>query len=70
MTKYTIKLTPQMEAVLEELAQAQGVPKSTVIRRAVGLLKFLAEEKADGTKFKLEEADGSIKELVLEDDLG
>jgi len=69
MSKYTIQLTPQMEAVLEELAESQGVPKSTVIRRAVNLMKFLAEERADGAKVKLEEADGTVKELVLENDL-
>lgn len=70
MTKYTLNLTPQMEEVLEQLAAQQGVPKSTVIRRAVGLMKYLAEERADGARVKVEEADGTVKELVLEGDLG
>jgi predicted transcriptional regulator len=69
MAKYTLNLDPVMERVLEELAQHQGVTKSTVIRRAVGLMKYIADERRDGARLKLEESDGTVKELVLEGDL-
>lgn len=69
MSKYTLNLTPQMDEVLQDLADAQGVPKSTVIRRAVGLLKYLSEERATGARVRIEEEDGTVKEIVLEEDL-
>lgn len=69
MSKYTMNLDPSMERVLEELAEAQGVTKSTVIRRAVGLMKYIADEKRDGARLKVEESDGTVKELVLEGDM-
>jgi len=69
MAKYTLNLDPNMERVLEELAAQQGVTKSTVIRRAVGLMKYITDERKDGAKLKVEEQNGDVKELVLEGDL-
>ena len=69
MAKYTLNLDPTMERVLEELADHQGVSKSVVIRRAVGLMKYLTDERDDGARVKVEESDGTVKELVLEGDL-
>lgn len=69
MAKYTLNLDPSMEKVLEDLAADQGVSKSLVIRRAVGLMKYLADERSEGGKVRVEESDGTVKELVLEGDL-
>lgn len=69
MAKYTLNLDPTMERILEELAEHQGVSKSVVIRRAVGLMKYLTNERNDGGRVKVETADGQVKELVLEGDL-
>ncbi len=54
--------------MLEELAEQQGVTKSTVIRRAVGLMKYIADERKGGGRLKVEESNGTVKELVLEGD--
>lgn len=70
MSKYTINLSPEMEGLLTELANKQGVTKSTVIRRAVGLMKYLADEREDGGKVLIETEGERVKEIVFEDELG
>lgn len=68
MSKYTINLSPELEGVLNELATRQGVTKSAVIRRAVGLMKYLADERADGGRVVIETPERA-KEVVMEADI-
>lgn len=64
MAKYTIQLGPEMEETLERLAP-RGQTKAQVIRRALGLMKYLADEQAQGASIRVREKDGSEKEIVF-----
>jgi len=44
MPKLTLQVTPEMDAILEELASNRDIPKAQLIRRAVLMMKFLDSE--------------------------
>ncbi len=64
MAKYTIQLDPQLEKTLEGLAQ--GESKAQVVRRALGLVKYLADAEAKGAEVRIHEPDGTQKQIVFE----
>ncbi len=68
-TKYTIKLAPPMERLLDEMATEQGVTKAQVIRRALGLMKYLHQEREKGHVVRIRDEHGNEKEIVFESEV-
>ena len=68
-SKYTLQVSPKMEKVLEELADAQGLSKAHVIRRALGLMKYLEDAREEGASVRIHGKDGTEREIVFETDL-
>jgi predicted transcriptional regulator len=67
MTKLTVQFTDEMDEVLGELAEARGLAKTQVLRRAVLLMRYLDEASAAGTDLVLRDrATGAERQLVLE----
>jgi Ribbon-helix-helix protein, copG family len=64
MPKFTVQLSGQMDDLLAELAREQGIPKTQVIRRSLGLLKFLNDEQKAGNKIAVTKDDQVVKEIV------
>jgi predicted transcriptional regulator len=67
MTKLTVQFTGEMDEVLGELAEARGLPKTQVLRRAVLLMRYLDEAAAAGADLVLRDrVTGDEQKLVLE----
>jgi hypothetical protein len=70
MTKLTVQFTGEMDEVIEELAEARGLPKTQVLRRAVLLMRYLDEAAAAGKDVVLRDrATGGEQQLVFESSL-
>lgn len=68
--KYTIEMNAEMDELLSELASERGLPKSQVIRRAIGLLDYL-DDVADSHDIILRsKTDRSEQRLVMESEMG
>ena len=62
MPQFTMDMNPKLDKVLAELSEMKEVPKSEIIRRAVGYYSLLEEERQAGKKITLcgrEEQDAS-----------
>jgi predicted transcriptional regulator len=66
VTKLTVQFTDELDQVLEDLAEARGLPKTQVLRRAVLLMRYLDEAAAQGADLVLRDKEGNEQRLVLE----
>lgn len=65
MPKLTVEFNDKMNSILDDLSQAEGIPKTQVIRRAIALLKYAEDERRKGHKLTIaDENDRVIKEIV------
>lgn len=69
MSKMTLQLTPEMDAVLDRLAETRGVPKAQALRRAMLLMDYLDEQIADNNDLLIRDPQGELTRLVLESQL-
>jgi Arc/MetJ-type ribon-helix-helix transcriptional regulator len=64
--RITVDLSPALYARLERLTELLGAEtKATVIRDALRLLEYVAEETADGRRFFREAPNGDKEALVF-----
>ena len=64
--RYTIDLTEQLNEEVEEIAQAAGIPKSEVFRRAIALLKVAQNATRQGERIGIGRDPESLKtEFIL-----
>ena len=71
MSKLTVKLTDEMDEVIDELAEVRALPKTQVMRRAVLLMKYLDDAAKAGQDIVLRDrVSGQERQLVLESSLG
>jgi len=64
--RITVDLSPALYARLERLTELLGTEtKATVIRDALRLLEYVAEETADGRRFFREAPNGDKEALVF-----
>jgi len=68
MPKMTLQISPEMDAILEQLAAERDIPKSQVIRRAVLLLNYLDSD--DKEVSVTERGSGKVSTVVFESQLG
>jgi hypothetical protein len=66
VTKLTVQFTDEMDQVIEDLAEARGLAKTQVLRRAVLLMRYLDEAAAQGADLVLRDKDGNEQRIVLE----
>lgn len=71
MSKLTLQLSPEMDEVLEELAEERDVSKAQVLRQAMLLLRYLDGEVADAKDIIVRDREtGEASVLVFEGHLG
>lgn len=64
--RYTIDLTEQLNEEVEKIAQAAGIPKSEVFRRAIALLKVAQNATRQGERIGIGRDPESLKtEFIL-----
>jgi predicted transcriptional regulator len=66
MKKYTIQLSNTFDEILDQEAEAKGISKSEVIRRAVASYAYLSEEMKEGRRVSITDKSGEVlKDVVL-----
>ena len=58
--KLSLFVSPQLNATLESLAEANGSTKSDVLRKALALLEVAAEAKRDGHRIGIVSKDRQV----------
>lgn len=53
MPKYTLQMNDKLDAILDELAEKEGISKAQVIRRSLTLLKLAEDHKEEGYELQL-----------------
>jgi predicted transcriptional regulator len=67
MPKLTLQLSPEMERVLDQLADSRQLPKSQVLRRAMLLMQYLDDQVADNHDIVIrDKTTGETSRLVFE----
>jgi hypothetical protein len=67
----TLRLSPEMNAIVEDLAfrysgGTSGSSKADVINRAIGLLKFLSDAAREGKRAGIASADQELETEITE----
>ena len=65
MPKLTVDLNDTLNAMLEELAKEQGIPKTQVLRRSIGLLRYLEQERKLGHRLAITDEKGQLMKEVV-----
>ncbi len=65
MTKYTIQMNDQLDAVLDELTAKRGISKAQVIRKSLTLLKLAEDQKDHGYALTLQKEGHAPREILL-----
>ena len=65
MKVYTIRLPPDQDDAIEELAKELGITKSEVIRNALKTYAILKMAERKGWEIFLKDGNGEIKQLIL-----
>jgi predicted transcriptional regulator len=63
--KTTISLPPDAAEALRALAEERNTTLAEVIRRAISVDKYLGDAKKAGSRLLLEDADKTIKEIII-----
>ena len=63
--RLSLDISPELNDLLEELAETSGVSKSDVLRRAITLMKIAVDAKQTGKKFGIAEKDQTIATEII-----
>jgi hypothetical protein len=64
-TRVTVDFSPEAFAALDELSKSLNTSKAEALRKALGLLRFAAEERRKGAKLIIEGPDrGQRREII------
>ena len=61
----TVNLQPEAVAALKEMAAGRGTTVAEIIRRAIWMEKYVYDTLKTGGKLLVQEADRTLKELVI-----
>jgi hypothetical protein len=64
MARLTVELNDALARVVDDLARTEGLARTHVVRRAIALLKFAADEKAGGRRLAVTDAEDRIVKQV------
>jgi predicted DNA-binding protein len=62
--RFEVRMTPEMEKLLNELAAQTGMNKAEIFRRSIGLYKLAKGVENRQGKILLEEPGKNVRELV------
>lgn len=65
MPKYTLQMNDKLEAVLDELAEKEGISKAQVLRRSLTLLKLAEDQKDEGYSLALAKDGKVAREIIV-----
>ncbi len=65
MAKYTLQMNDKLEALLDELAEKEGISKAQVIRRSLTLLKLAEDQQESGFQLAFAKDGQVAREIVL-----
>lgn len=63
--KLTLELAPEVNEILESLAEMMHTNKSDVLRRGIALLKVAAQAKQDGQKLGVATPDQPLTKEII-----
>lgn len=63
--RVSISLTGEALAAVEAMATKHGISEGETVRRAIKVLKFLDDEMARGTIFRMQTPDGESERIRL-----
>ncbi|MCO5993971.1 hypothetical protein [Actinoallomurus rhizosphaericola] len=63
--RVSISLTGEAMAAAEALAEEHGITEGEAVRRALAVFKFLSDETARGTVFRMQLANGESERLRI-----
>lgn len=63
--RLSLDISPEMNDLLERLADATGGTKSDVLRRAIALMEVAVEAKRQGKKFGVAEKDQPLATEII-----
>jgi len=64
LVRLSVNLSPEVSDVLKDYAKRKGVSITEVIRRSIGVLKFVDEARNRGASLTIKE-NGEVKEIVF-----
>jgi len=65
-TRVTVDFSPEAYRAVEEISKALSTSKSEALRKALGLMRFVLEEKTKGAKLVMEGPKrGERREILL-----
>lgn len=65
LTRVTVNLTPRAVEAMEVACRTDGIGKTDVINRALGLYQIVTAERASGARVLLERANGERVEVMF-----
>jgi predicted DNA-binding protein len=63
MARYSLDLSPELDAALKDLADRSGSTKAEVLRKGIGLVKVAVDAKKEGKVFGVAD---SVEKLIRE----
>ncbi|MER7007162.1 hypothetical protein ABT297_29555 [Dactylosporangium sp. NPDC000555] len=63
--KISISLTGEAAMAAEAIAREHSITEGEAVRRAIAVLKFMTEEMARGTVFRMQTPDGESERLKI-----
>ena len=63
--RLTVNLSNKAYEDLETMAQQRGISMTEVLRKAIGMERFLSDAQSKNQKILLEDADGKIQRIVV-----
>jgi hypothetical protein len=64
--KLTVEFSDKLNGVLEQLSASTGLPKTRLIQRAIGLLKFAEDEREHGNRLTISGSDYQVLKEIVE----
>lgn len=65
VVKLSVNLSPEDVEVIRELAKKRSTTMTEVIRKGIGMQKYLQDAVAKGGKILVEDRRGRLREIVL-----
>jgi predicted transcriptional regulator len=63
--KLTVELSEVANAKLDRLAETKGLTKVDILRRALALYEYVAEQAESGNRFAVQDREGNHIERVI-----
>ncbi len=63
--RLSVNLSEKAYNDLEQLAKESDMSMTEVVRKAIGMEKFLTDAQKKNQKILLEDADGNVKQIVV-----